>query len=166
MSTVDDKKHELLFIARLNVNYYEHAESFYTNVISTTIFLSLLLSSSTFAVLGEMIPVVIPYKLTISAFFAAIVTIMNALLLAFNIQSKANSHGYLRRRWVSIYTDITEIDLEHLDKEEAVRLLSRAEHESNKHQISDHTENNKWANRAYEITCNNMGLKEVPPVAP
>jgi hypothetical protein len=165
MSSLENKKHELLFTARLNVNYYEHAESFYTNVISTTVFMSLLLSSSTFAVLGDVIPVISPYKVIISSSFAAIVTVMNALLLAFNIQAKANSHGCLRRQWVSIYADIMEIDLGHLEEEEATRLLSRTEHESNKHQISEHTENNKWANRAYEMTCKNMGLKEVPPVA-
>jgi hypothetical protein len=83
MNKLEEKKHDLVFQARMNIIYHEKSEEFFSKFINWTAFISVLFSS---AAITDVIPWIENSKLLI-AFFSIVVTMVVFWLLKCYIRS-------------------------------------------------------------------------------
>jgi hypothetical protein len=138
-----DKKHEIIFQAKMNIYYHESKENFYSKFLENTTFITLILSSATissfiadFNVLGFI--------------FGITITILNAAVLSYGMLQKLMLHREFKRDWGDII-NLSESkksidDLIIIDKK-IVNLNTR-----------EPSPNTKLVKKSYEQTKIAMGL--------
>ncbi|MEN8220046.1 MAG: hypothetical protein ABFS56_27590 [Pseudomonadota bacterium] len=154
MNKLEDKKHELVFQARMNIIYHEKSEEIFSKFINWTAFISVLFSSATIIAL---IPWIENSKLLI-AFFSIVVTCTNAGVLAFEMLHKIGMHSHLRKKWMEVLHLAQTIDTSHAEVENEIE---KVETELFKLNTEEPVQNSKRLKMAYELTCVSMGLKSL-----
>jgi len=157
MNKLEEKKHELVFQARMNIIYHEKSEEFFSKFINWTAFISVLFSSAAFAAITEVIPWIENSKLLI-AFFSIVVTCTNAGVLAFEMLHKIGMHSHLRKKWMTVLHLAQTIDTSHAEVE---NQIEKVEAELFKLNTEEPVQNSKRLKMAYELTCVSMGLKSL-----
>lgn len=144
------RKHHARFRALLNISYYEKAERFYSRISSMTVFFSIVLSSTAFAALGDVLPIPATSQVATGSVFSCIVALLNAIVLAFGIQDKANDALYMRKRWLELHGSISSMHLDTLEDEAANERLSAIEKIENDLHAADRNVRKRWQKSAFE----------------
>jgi hypothetical protein len=106
------KYEELLFIARMNIKMHQDRESFYLSFTRGTSALSIILSSAAIAAIGTVLPE--SFFLTreqLIAVLTILVTVFNAIQLAFGFPNKVQAHATFRRKWLEVESQLKTLSL-------------------------------------------------------
>lgn len=125
---VESKKYELLFISRMNIKLHQDLELYYAAYTRWTSVLSLLSSSAAFGALTNFFPIWLNIgKDELIGIFMGIVTLLNAVQLAFGFPSKLQAHAAFRRKWTEIEYQLKSINK---DTPNAVSIVEELEKKS------------------------------------
>jgi len=161
--TFEEKQHELVFTARMNILMHQDLELFYAFYTRWTSTLSLLFSSAAFASIASVFPAWIPFqKDALIASFAFIITIMNAIQLAFSFPTKLQTHATFRRKWTEV-----ELQLKLLNEDSENAFFQLLEIEKKTYQLhGDEPPVSKGRRKkAYFAAISSLGLEspvEIP----
>ena len=157
MNKLEEKKHDFVFQARMNITYHEKSEEFFSKFINWTAFISVIFSSAAFAALTDVIPWGENSKLLI-AFFSIVVTCTNGGVLAFEMLHKMGMHSHLRKKWMTVLHLAQKIDPSKTDIETEIEKVQTELFYLN---TEEPAPNSKRLKQAYELTCVSMGLKSL-----
>lgn len=144
-------------MARMNVNYHNHAASFYANINKAAVIGTLCLSSTAFASLGELLPASLSnYSKEIALCCSAIVAFLNIIVLVLNVQNKILVHDDLRKRWTKIFTSASLLETIEVDSDYKEKLSILRKDVDELHD-SEPPSRKIWLDNAYEEACVNLG---------
>jgi hypothetical protein len=155
MDDISILKNQLVFIARLSVNYHSRAERFYLNIANIATYLAIILSAGTMAVLSDIVLTPDNIK-TIGATFSLVVLIINGGILAYGIPQKANTHANFRMQWIKQLGNIQRIET----NSDNYSLLKNLEYEGFLINEQEPVTVKKWVLSADRLTRINMGLPQ------
>lgn len=146
-----DVRHTLRFSARMNITYHEELEQFYSQWLGWSAFVSLILSSASFAALSNLVPPSLqPFREWALAALALGVTVLNGALLAFGMRGKFITHAELKRKWIDFLGQVETAS------EAELSALERKFHEIN---AQEPAADRRRLDRAYEQACVMLGVK-------
>lgn len=151
--SIPTTQHDFLFQGRMNVNYHEELEIFYSRFLNWSAFSSVVFSSAAFAVFSDKTLALfsIPNDV-IAAVLAFTVAVLNGSILAFGMMQKMILHGELKKKWIdfmSLAHNVNEVEDAGMTKVADAFFRLNAEEPS---------PNNKRLDRAYDKTLINFGL--------
>lgn len=161
-SDLIQKKHEYIFISRMNIAYHGREERMFISMTNFSTFFSIVLSSATIASFGNILPPAFStYSKYLGFIFASTVTVLNALMLAFRIQTRANEHKDFRRKWYGILkeVDLVKIAEDGKNINECQTKLNNIFSEMSQVSAVEPPENKKRLLHAALETCKTLGLE-------
>ena len=143
-------RHNLRFHAMMNIAYHERLEGFYNQWLGWSAFFSLILSSTSFAALSNLVPASLqPFREWILAALALGVTGLNGALLAFGMRGKFITHSELKRKWIGFFGQVETAS------EAELLALQNKFHEIN---AQEPAPNHRRLDRAYKQACTILGM--------
>jgi len=136
----EDKKLEFAVTARTNIIYHNFYQRLYLWINNISTFFTLLLSSATCLsasdLLGKDVKAI--YIITLGG----IATILNGLLLAFQVPNQFYIHGDFKRQWLNVSDMVYKLDFID-DFKEKVNWLSQVQNEIHRISGSESPSNRK-----------------------
>ena len=162
---MDDDKikkrlHNYRFHARMNINYHEKSEKIFVAINDYSILTTIILSSTTIVSVGDIAPYASDEFKTYTVIISAtVIALLNAILLALRISSKANIHKELRRQWYKILKSTEKISMGSFkDSEETESQLDEIDRNLLELSANEPPANKKRLKWAYDRACENLGL--------